>query len=222
MKKSLLTMALVAIGAFTVSAQNYYSESYTAAPHFGVRASFDLSCPSSDPGNMYKNGAGFSVGAIYNMPLGSNFYFEPGASLYYDTWSLSEGEKSINDVSIWDASFRNFGLEIPFMFGYQFNFTADTSLQLFTGPALRVGFVNDMHYNTNEGGYSNSEYWGMYGDGGFFNRFDVAWKFGVGLIFSQYYVGVSGQVGMVNLYKDYLGFNHFHQNTVEFTLGYNF
>ncbi len=62
----------------------------------------------------------------------------------------------------------------------------------------------------------------MYGDRGLYNRFDVAWKFGVGINFSQYYVGVSGQVDMVNLCQDNVGANHFHMNTVQFTLGYNF
>lgn len=222
MKKSLLALALVAVGAFSASAQNYAEGNSTQAPYFGVRASFDLSCPSSDPGKMYKNGAGFSLGAVYNMPLGSNFYFEPGASLYYDTWAFSEGRKEINDVSLWDVSFRNFGLEIPLMFGYQFNFTPSTSLMIFTGPTMRIGFVNDMHYKSDGDGYEISDYEGMYGDGGLYNRFDCAWKFGAGLNFDRYYVGVSGQVGMVNLYKDNVAADHFRMNTVQFTIGYNF
>lgn len=218
MKKSVLALALAALGAFTVSAQDYSSNS----PYFGVRASLDISAPSSDPGNLYKNGVGFSVGAIYNYPVGGNFYFEPGASLYYNTWGFSEGSKIINDVKLWDVSFRNFGLEIPLMFGYHFDFTPTTNLAVFTGPTLRIGFVNDMHYKAEGDGYELSDYQGMYGDNGMYNRFDCAWKFGVGINFSQYYIGVSGQIGMINLYQDEVQADHFRMNTVNFTLGYNF
>ncbi|MCD8387373.1 MAG: hypothetical protein LUD17_10855 [Bacteroidales bacterium] len=227
MKKTLLLIAAATLGSMFASAQDYLLNNPNNKAYFGLRASVDISCPYSKPGDMYKNGAGFSIAGIYNTPITANFYFEPQLQLYYNTWGAKSNNFQLyEDWDMTDISFRNFGLAIPLNFGYHFDFTQDTKLMAFTGPMLRIGFVNDMHFKGYgygaEAGYEIKDYQGMYDDNGLFNRADCAWNFGVGLTIQNYYIGVSGSVGMVNLYNDLPDGYKFRQNTVEFTLGYNF
>lgn len=62
-------------------------------PYFGVRASLDITAPGDLKAqkvslDVFNPGAGFSIGAIYNIPVVANLYFEPGLSLFYNTSGL--------------------------------------------------------------------------------------------------------------------------------------
>ena len=63
------------------------------AGHWGVRASLDVSNPGDWKSsiikiNMFESRLGASAGAYYHLPLVANLYFEPGASLFYDTYKM--------------------------------------------------------------------------------------------------------------------------------------
>ena len=77
MTKKLIISVFVLIAAMTVSA---------STPYFGARLSMDVTVPSHSRGN-YRTGSGFSVGAIYNLPVYKQFYFEPGL-MFFLTSSL--------------------------------------------------------------------------------------------------------------------------------------
>ncbi len=222
MKKTLLLLAALAIGACAASAQNSVVDSKNNPAYFGVRASLDINCPSAKP-DMYNNGAGFSIGANYNAPTGlGNLYFVPGITLYYDVWGAQNSFNDYYDMEVTHTSFRNFGMAIPLQFSYHFNFAQGTTLEVFTGPELRIGFVNDMHFKGYGNDYEMNDYVGVYGDDGLYNRVDCAWKFGAALDINRYYIGVSGNIGMVNLYQECPDGMHFRMNQVQITLGYNF
>lgn len=190
MKKFLL--ALVAICAvFGVSAQRS-SQSY-----LGIRAGVDVACPTPD---RMTNGAGFNAGIIYNIPIYKMVYFEPGLSLYYDTYGIKHE----------DGSFRNWGFRIPLDFGLRVGLTRGIYLTPYTGPELNIGISNSWHHDNISVG--------QYGDDGGMHRFDIAWNFGVGLNYDRFYFGVGGAIGMCNLAKE----GKMHMNRVSFNLGYNF
>lgn len=191
--------------------------------YFGVRASLDVACPgnlkSGDLSvDIYDPGAGFSAGAIYNMPLVANLYFEPGVNLYYNTYKVKNIELS-NGINA-KGSVRKFGVRVPLQFGYHFDFTPDISVAVFTGPELEIGCTADLHMKAGVGNVSESASESIYDDDGL-ERFDCLWKFGASLTYAHnYYVGIGGGVGMVNMFGD--SGVKFHENLVQVTLGYNF
>lgn len=232
MKKVLLFAAasLLSLPAF---AQDYLLDNPSNHAYLGVRASYDLSCPGKikygdAKEKMFGIGSGVSLGLVYNQPIVANLFVEPGISFYYNTQSI---DLDGFDVSDWGSandvfehrSMRKFGMQIPVQFGYHFDFAPDMNLAIATGPVLDVGFSDDYYVTTKPiSGHRFHESGTAYGDDGFLNRVDCAWRIGVGLTVSQnYYVGVSGDLGMCNMLKDVPDVS-FHENAVRITLGYNF
>ena len=67
----------------------------------GVRVGLDISS-AANGGGYYSNKAGFSAGAVYNIPLWRNLYFEPGLSVFYNpfgTTSWDSYEVSVPVIS---------------------------------------------------------------------------------------------------------------------------
>ncbi len=222
MKKFLLAIAVMLIGASGASAQEYLLNNPNNKGYFGVRVAGEVTAPGkfTAEGNgvkVFKNGGGFEAGAIYNAPVVANFYIEPGLKLYYNAYGL---DKSIleDDTTLKSLSVRKFGMRIPVMFGYHFDFTQDMKVYVFTGPELEVGFTARGCAKDNKG-LSTSE--DFYGDNGILNRVDCLWGFGAGVSYQNFYFGVSGSVGMCNMLKDSDPIK-FHENRATFTLGYNF
>lgn len=221
-KKSLLTAALLACAGMGVHAQSSIFNNPANKSYFGVRAALDIAAPGDVKSHgigigVYKPGAGFSVGAVYNIPLVANLYIEPGLNLYYNTYLL---KKDLFE-GIDSGSMRKFGVRIPVMFGYHFDFTDDISVALFTGPELEIGCTADLHACEKVNGHKFKASESVYGEDGGYNRVDCTWKFGASLTYAQhYYIGVGGGIGMCNMYKtDDVSL---HENIAQITLGYNF
>lgn len=189
--------------------------------YFGARLGVDISSTGGSNTGVYNNGAGFTVGAVYNVPLYKNLYFEPGLNLFYNTFGqqVLESVEIEEDKPIYyllDSSIRNLGFRIPMIVGYNFDFTDDVRIAPFTGPQLNFSFVSRFHSSEDELKDLNGSIFGEHG----FKHFDLQWVFGVGVTYQKYYVSISGGVGMtrcMDLEKD-----HFRRNTFNISLGYNF
>lgn len=235
-KLALLFGILIAACSFSVKAQDISFESDNNQPFLGIRLGLDISCPSNwkisnigDTGStlsipMFDNGAGFDLGAVYNIPLWKNLYFEPGLSIYYNTMGFdvetlgdSEELPEGSDVS---ASIRRFGFRIPFQVGYRVDFS-QFSLSAFTGPVLSAGVTGRAHATVKYNGMDDSDSANVYGSEGFLNRFDIGWKFGIGAEFNRFVLQLSGTVGMCNMLNHVNGAKY-HDNNVALTVGYNF
>lgn len=230
MKKHLIIGALSAMmlaAAPAAQAQGLLNNPDNHA-YLGLRASLDISAPSGQDflgfKDMFGNSAGFSVGAIYNIPVFMNLYVEPGLSLYYNTMAQNPQNVPTEDglEHLNNGSLRMFGARIPVMVGYRFDLLSSFSLYVFTGPRFSYNFSGRWHQKL-EGSRSESE--DMYGGDGVFHRFDAQWQFGVGASFGRLYVGFSGNVGMSQMTKK-LDIEHLktemRKNGFEITLGYNF
>lgn len=230
MKKSIICAATGLI-ALSASAQSYLLDNPANHSFVGIRASYDLSCPGKiKTGDLkekiFGTGSGVSLGLVYNQPLVANLFLEPGVSFYYNTESIDPdvlsgmGAKDMFE----NRSMRKFGMQVPVQFGYHFDFTPDLNLSIATGPVLNVGFSDDYYLTTKSvAGHKIHTSGTAYGDNGFLNRVDCAWRIGVGLTFANsYYVGVSGDLGMCNMLKENTADLKFHENAVHVTLGYNF
>lgn len=230
MKKIILSaiLTLLAAGA---SAQSYIVDNPGNRSYFGIRASGEITCPGKFDvqGNKIealKKGGGFEVGAIYQVPVVANFYVEPGLSFYYNATGVKNASIGDLDLNVWEHnSFRKAGFRVPVMLGYHFDFTPQVNLAVFTGPELDVGLSNDWYFTSKESALGQIHHApSLYGDNvgaEKMNRVGCNWKFGVGFNFLQnYYVGVSGAVGLCDMAKS--DNVKFHENRVDITLGYNF
>lgn len=231
MKKTILCAA-AALMALSASAQDYLLDNPANRPYVGLRASYDLSCPGKvKTGDLKEKvfgiGSGVSLGLIYNQPLVANLFLEPGISFYYNTESIDPDV--LDGFKVKDAfehrSMRKFGMQVPVQFGYHFDFAPDMNLSIMTGPVLNVGFSDDYYLTSKPvAGHRFHASGTAYGDNGFLNRVDCAWRIGVGMTISHdWFVGVSGDLGMCNMLKEDAGGNvSFRENAVHVTLGYNF
>lgn len=223
MKKLFLTtIALVAFAISSMAQDRIFNNPDNKA-YFGIRVAGELTCPgklSSDGFGieLFKKGGGVEFGGIYNLPLVANLYLEPGLKLFYNSYS-SNDIWEFDDPGSDDSNFsiRKFGLRVPVMVGYHFDFTDDVKVSVFTGPELELGLSGNQHWT--EDGESDSE--SIYGEEGSYNRLDLTWGIGAGATFKKFFVSVSGNIGMLNMFKDNDGVT-FHENRAALTLGYNF
>ncbi len=207
------------------SAQDIF-DSGERAPYLGVRLGLDINCPTKVnfggfKMDSFKPGAGFEAGAVYNIPLWKNLYFEPGLLLYYSTM---HGETTyhldylpgLNGIEICKESVRRFGFRIPMRAGYSFNFEFG-SISIFTGPRLSIPLVGRYHTKVGKVSHSSSLY--KYDAQLPLNRVDLGWQFGAGFTYDRWVFEISGTAGMLDMYK---GNPSMHDNSVDLTVGYNF
>ena len=226
MKKLILGLIAFTGSVASLPAQSYLTNNPENSAHFGVRLGIDVSSTAGESVDSYSNGAGFSIGGIYNIPLYMNLYFEPGISLFYDTFGteIPIGDNIATLESI-DGSIRNLGFRVPFHFGYHFDFTDEISVHIYTGPALNWNLWAHQYFpNYKAYGFEGSNE-SILGDRGF-KHFDMQWDFGVGVQYNNYYVSIGGGIGRTKAYKNIATDDFFHdsfrRNTFNISLGYNF
>ena len=223
MKKFLVSLMLVMTAGVTVMAQNTIVNNPDNKAYFGIRLGGEVTCPGKiSVDNLglsaFKNGGGVEFGGIYNVPVVANFYIEPGLKFFYNTYSMKdEFVKALQDDIIFNSvSFKKFGMRVPVMAGYHFDFTDDVKVSLFTGPELEIGFSAKEYIKGHNFDVSES----LYGDEGGMNRVNLLWGIGAGISYKHLYFGVNGGIGMLNM-VDEPGVK-FHENRVTFNIGYNF
>lgn len=224
MKKTHLILAAgLLAGSQGVFAQDIFDNPDNEA-YLGVRLGLDISCPADVKNgpisfDLYNPGAGFEAGAVYNIPLWKNLYFEPGLMLYYSTMktdvTLMTTELSPASAA---CSARRFGFRVPMRVGYRFDFNP-VSVSVFTGPRLTIPVVGRLHYSSKSGYETLSGSENLYGDESLMKRVDLGWQFGAGVSFGQWMFEISGTVGMLDMYK---GPASMHESGVDLTVGYNF
>lgn len=236
------------LAAMTASGQtSYMFDNPENTTYFGVRAGLDISSAANGDG-WYSNQPGFNVGAIYHIPLLANFYFEPGLSLFYNTFGTNRTELYTSDVP-WidsttgqpavdengdiiyrqypyqiDGSMRNLGFRVPLIFGFHFDFAEDVKASVYTGPQFNASLMARYHQNAvRVPGEEQPEFgFSIFGTKGF-KHFDMQWNIGVGLTYQHYYIGLHGSLGMTRM-KDATEQlpRALRRNLFTITLGYNF
>ncbi|MDE5607933.1 MAG: PorT family protein [Muribaculaceae bacterium] len=215
MKRFFIALAATIGLGSAASAQNLLFENPDNKPYFGARVGLDVTSTAGETYDTYTNGAGFNVGAIYNIPVVKNFYFEPGLSLFYNTFGQEISVDADFPIEI-KTSIRNFGFRVPFNFGYRFDFTDDMSIYIYTGPVLNINITAKEHFDGN--GTMVSSTHSLMGNG--FKRADMQWDFGVGYSYNNLYVQVGGGVGVTKVFSSAV--ESFRRNTFNLAVGYNF
>lgn len=199
---------------------------------FGVRLSYELACPGDvnvGGGNKvdgFGNGSGVAIGAVYHLPVISGFYFEPGVTFAYNTYSINKelatnwvnGLSGFSNADVTAASARMTNLRIPVLGGYEFRFALlpGMRIQVFTGPEFCLGLTAKSHMKVSHLTVSD----GMYGSKGWLNRYDVKWRFGVGATFMKHLnASISGAVGICDQFNKS---PEMRSNLFDITVGYDF
>jgi len=223
MKKFLVSTVLTVLACISVMAQNSIVNNPDNKAYFGIRVGGEVTCPGKISADnvgisIFKNGGGVEFGGIYNAPVVANFYIEPGLKFYYNTYSLkNEFVEALQDDIIFNSvSYKKFGMRIPVMAGYHFDFTNDIKVSVFTGPELEIGFSAKEY----DKGHNIEMSEGVYGEDGGMNRVNLLWGIGAGISYQHFYFGVNGGIGMLNMLSD--SDAKFHENRVTFSVGYNF
>ncbi len=190
------------------------------AGHRGVRASLDVSNPGDWKSsiikiNMFESRLGASAGAYYHLPLVANLYFEPGASLFYDTYKMDFAIDESNNIP--SGHIDKFGIRVPLDFGFHFDIWENASLFIKTGPQLMYGFTEKMHIPIEEE-FDND----MYGEDGMLNRFDLLWDIAAGADFGRWNVALGYDFGLLNLAKNTGGRISYHENYFRISVGFAF
>ena len=219
-------IAISAILVFFMSAfaQNPVFNNPDNRPYWGIRGSFDISIHGDMETNGYKvkmfgQGYGGSVGAVYHLPVFANLFFEPGMSLYYDTYVIDDlyADNGISDSpqSV-DADIRKFGVRIPLTIGYRFDIWENAGISILTGPELTYGFtarVSGDRYK--ELGLPVN----LYTSAGGHKRFNFLWGVGAGLDINRFHISIIGYFGLVNMMHSPITL---HENVARVAFGYNF
>lgn len=217
MKKVLLALLTIILGGSAAAAQSVVNNPDNSA-YWGIRVAGDIVIPGKvnvDPlsFDMFKPGGGIELGGIYNLPVVANFYLEPGLKFYYNTYSVKDDLS--NSIISGDLSLRKFGMRIPVMAGYHFDFDSDFKLHVFTGPEFEVGLWGREYATSGNIEISDN----AYGDDGI-NRFDFLWGVGAGLTYRHVFFGIIGSFGLCNMSG--ISEATYHENRVSISLGYNF
>ncbi|WP_160034715.1 outer membrane beta-barrel protein [Parabacteroides chinchillae] len=225
MRKLFIALTIMVLSAMSIMAQSTLVNNPNNKAYFGIRLGGEITCPGKITADnvgisVFNNGGGVEFGGIYNIPVVANFYIEPGLKLYYNTYSMKDEfiDFSEDDILFKDMSFKikKFGMRVPIMAGYHFDFTDDVKVSVFTGPELEIGFTAKGHLKQDYIDVSES----LYGDDGGLNRVNLLWGIGAGISYQHFYFGVNGGIGMLNMLSD--SDVKFHENRVTFSVGYNF
>lgn len=178
-----------------------YAEEGESSTLWGLRAAVDFNMPSKwhyDGGSfdMYSPGFGLTLGGVCNVYLGKGFYLEPGASLFYDTYSFKDlvisnypGNQDANDPGLYKL-----GIRIPVVAGYAFDITDQLAMCVYTGPEFSYSFAGKLRIHDTDD--ISDE---LFGD--WQRRADVAWKIGIGFPYKSVTMSVDAAIGMTDLLK---------------------
>ncbi len=216
--KRVIISALLLAGGLASNAQDYLFENPDNKEYFGVRLGLDITATPGAGTDTYRNGAGFSIGAVYNIPVYKNLYVEPGLSIFYDTFSdnIIVGDNgSLELPQQMSRSFRNFGFRIPIFVGYHFDFTEQISIAPFTGPQFNLSLYAQDAYDKDYGLEAVS----LFGEKGF-KHLDMQWAVGAALTYNKFVISATAAFGITKIYT--VGYDRLRRNTCTIAIGYNF
>lgn len=205
---------------FGFAAASAAAQSFPAG--LGVRTAMEISVPSGGR-EVYGNGAGFTVGLTYNLPLTKRLAFNPELLYYYSTMSY-RSDMTIDDYQ-YQGNARSMGLRLPLMLSYTLPVFENLDVTFATGPWLNFNLyarqnilpnlaapvpVPDKRINLFDHGW---------------RHFDAQWGFKLYVTFAKsYFVGITGGVSFTPLASFGMKDKRIrvHRNTVAISLGYNF
>lgn len=218
MKKKFLTAILTMMMMCGVCGRSY-AETNTAIL-WGIKASVDAELPGKWRGErvshtMFHPGYGFNIGAVANIYIARNFYFEPGISLFHSDYKYKDliilGDPNTGESAATDPHVNKWGIQVPLMFGYSFTFP----MNVYTGPQIRYAFAGEIDVERDKITGVETEFDLWRGQ----RRFDLSWKIGVGFPVNNFNIAFEADIGITDLMK---GDMSFRENRVGLAVTYYF
>lgn len=242
MKKTIFTLA-VCIGMSLISPTNASAQTTSENPKkvsFGIRAGMNISSIGGDFKDATKAGGldtkskiGFNLGGVLDIYLNDWLYIQPGLSVTTKGTKF-EGPVIIENVQAKGVAKGNpIYLQIPVLLSNRFQLGQDIQWQLNYGLYMAYGVGGKMTQEFSVPGSSQkievkTDFFGDSTDSFGFNRFDAGLVLGTGFSFSQFYVGLQYEMGLVNAANDkYWGYEAggsptYKMNNFSINVGYNF
>ncbi len=197
MNRKLFTVVLLALlGALGLSAQNN-------GPVWGLKASIGIELPGYWRGNgnstrMFTTGTDVTAGTVCNVSLGSGFFLEPGLSVFYQSYKYDDLTITSSDGTSeqFNPSLYKFGFQVPVLAGYSIPAGERMSMNVYTGPQLRVSAAGKVRLN--EQAIHNAGDFNLWDSQ---RRFEAGWVIGAGCQVDRIMIGLEGTVGMNNILK---------------------
>lgn len=195
MKQKTLLLILCILSGFRFAAM--------AEGLWGVKASFDINTPgkwhvADTSVKAYRTGLGGAIGGVYTHYFNDNIFLEPSLSVFYDTYSHYEVylDESMTEK---DPSIYKVGLRLPVVVGYTFDITDDFALAVFIGPEINYALAGGTRFKTKA--MADAVNGKIFGKEGYQNRFNCAWKGGLGFPFSDWRVDFEASLGLTDIAK---------------------
>lgn len=199
MRKLLLCAAMIAGTVCMTNAQEKIA--------FGVRAGLNVNSLSVSGGSDLKSRIGYHVGAVMDWNVAKNLYVQPG--LYFTTRGAKASDMKIN---------MNY-LQIPISVAYRFPVTEKVKIDVNAGPYVALGLGGKAKFSDdNLGGSADMK---MFGSEGLCKRFDAGLRFGAGVHFQRFYLGLNYDLGLANIARE-SGSDKIKNGAFQISLGYNF
>lgn len=188
----------------------------------GVRLSMDVSVPSGAR-DYYGTGAGFSVGAVYQVPLTKKLSLEPGLMFSYSTMSTKD-DFLIGDYYYQGAA-RISSLSIPLLLSYNIPLYRNVDMNIGTGPIVQFNTSARQNILPNMAAPDPvpAQRINLFRHG--FKRVQALWGIRLSFTFAKsYVVGINTSVAFTPLAKFGMKDKRIklHSNTIAISLGYNF
>ncbi len=203
MKRTIVIIALL-FSIFSAYAQS-------GSNSWGIKAAFDINIPSKLGGringeklDLFRIGYGGTIGAVYSHWFNDAIYIEPGASLFYDSYSYKD-LIIINETGFEaekDPSLYKLGVRIPLVVGYSYYLLDTLPMRFYTGPEVSYSFAGQVRIkNKSLAGDISTD---VFGKNGFMHPFDCAWKIGLGVDTEFATICFEAAIGLTDIYKDNL------------------
>lgn len=169
---------------------------------------------------MFNSGFGASLGAIANIYLGRNFYFEPELALSYEGYTydnfvqVAPNSPSVNG----GPNIHKLGVNLPLLFGYFINISDTWGLDVFTGPELGCTFYGTAR-TQNEAIKENYNLMNVFKGEYAQNRVGLGWKVGIGFPVNNFLISVEGDFGITDMMKEHYTLR---ENSVSLGITYYF
>lgn len=191
---------------------------------WGIKADIDYNIPGKWHGNgntfnMYRPGFGFAIGAVYNIPFGSRFYFEPGLSFFYDSYVYDDlylSDMNINEVKA-DPRIHKYGIRVPLVAGVDFSLSDRLKMTVFTGPELNIALGGKVSCRYDEL-IKDTDLTDLFGRNGQ-RRVNCGWKIGIGFPIETFMINLEGSVGINDMLKQSMSFR---ENRLSLSVAYYF
>lgn len=154
-----------------------------------------------------KSEIGFHIGTVYDLPLSSNFYFQPGLLF------TSNGFKFKENFVIKKANVSMYAFEIPLILSFRPKITNDLKLLTDFGFYTRYGLFGTKKYEFIDNSIKKESSYNVY------NRSDFGLNLGIGLSYNKISIIGNYQVGFTNAEKNVNAIKH---KKIRLSIGYSF